>query len=305
MKKISFIVPVHNEDKILYQALESLTKIPYDNYEVIIGLDGCTDNSEIITKFYCDKCDKMKYHSFDERMGKNILVDALITSSSGDIIIIHDADWIFDWKSPEKLKEMIDLFDSDSLGGIAESFPITWPIKEEDGLLKSGVTLHNKMWIDYIKDKGINLGEWILLDRKAFPLLVNIFRRNKYVPNETLGDDFERCLHIFKNGDMVLATNKDEWPRMISNGKEEYTFASLLKQKERTAIARDQLKDKLEGRTLPKSDLLKYVLDHLKEHDSKSRRGFNLVSFIFLLGTIKSKLSRKKNTKEGWSMRGR
>ena len=76
---------------------------------------------------------------------------------------------------------------------------------------------------------------------------------------------------------------------MISNGKEDYTFKSLLKQKERTAIAREQIKDKLEGRTLSKSGLLKYVLDHLKDYNSKTRRGFNWVSLIFLLGTIKSK----------------
>jgi glycosyltransferase involved in cell wall biosynthesis len=307
MKKISFIVPVHDEEKILFDTLCGLTKVPYDNYEIIVGLDGCTDNSMAIAKLCAQEDNRIKIFSFVERRGKNALINDLIKLAEGEIIIMHDCDWKFDWKSPDKLERMISLFDNDTIGGIAESFPITWPPKENDNLMKVGITIHGKIWIDYIKEKGIVLGDWILLNRNEFPLLVNIFRKDKYIPTETLGDDFERCLDIFKRGDLVLAAKNDEWPRMISNGKEEYTFGSLLKQKERTAIARDQLKDKLGGRSLPTRDIFKYAIDHLKDFDSypKARKGFNWVSLIFILGTIKSKLSKKKTTKEGWTMRNR
>ncbi len=44
--KISFLMAAHNEEKIIGEALDSLSKIPYENYEVIIGLDGCTDGTE-------------------------------------------------------------------------------------------------------------------------------------------------------------------------------------------------------------------------------------------------------------------
>jgi cellulose synthase/poly-beta-1,6-N-acetylglucosamine synthase-like glycosyltransferase len=305
MKKISFIVPIHNEDKILFDTLNSLNNIPYDNYEVLLGLDGCTDNSSALCNIAAQQNNKFKVFDFKERHGKNILVDQLINQSTGDIIIIHDTDWQLDFKSKEKLNRMISLFNNNDIGGIAESFPITWPIKESDSLMKAGITVHGKMWIDYIKEKGIPIGDWIILNRNEFPLLVNIFRKDVYKPSSTLADDFERCIDIFKQGKLVLATNNESLPRMISNGKEEYTFSGLLKQKERTAIAREQLQFKLEGRSLSKGELFKYILDHLKDYNNKERRGFNWVSLIFILGTIKSKLSPKKTTKEGWTMRNR
>ena len=48
--KISFLIPAHNEEKIIATTISHLLKIPYDNYEVIIGLDGCTDKTEEIVK---------------------------------------------------------------------------------------------------------------------------------------------------------------------------------------------------------------------------------------------------------------
>ena len=53
--KISFLIAAHNEEKIIGKTLENLLRLPYSNFEVIIGLDGCTDNTEKIVKNYCEK----------------------------------------------------------------------------------------------------------------------------------------------------------------------------------------------------------------------------------------------------------
>jgi len=52
MKKISFLISAHNEEKIIGRTLENLINLPYENYEIILGLDGCTDNTERIVKSF-------------------------------------------------------------------------------------------------------------------------------------------------------------------------------------------------------------------------------------------------------------
>ena len=128
-----------------------------------------------------------------------------------------------------------------------------------------------------------------------------------YKNNKTLGDDFERCLDIWDSNKLVVASKEDNWPRMISAG-EKYTFSSLFKQKKRTALAREQLGNKLRGRKLGGWPLISYILDHLKDYDhiEDARRGFTFVSFIFMLGSLSNKLKRKDvTTTEGWNLRAR
>ena len=307
MKKISFIIPIHNEEALIYKCISNLENLPYKNYEILIGLDGCTDNSEAIVKILKHKHSNIKHYVFKQRRGKNAVVNDVINKSKGDIIIIHDIDWKFDWVDEKTFQIFISLFDDPQIGGIAESFPLTWPLKENMPTLEKGITLHGKMWIDYLKDKGVPIGDWILLNKDQHPLLVNIFRRSLYKNNKTLGDDFERCLDIWNANKLVVTPKEDMWPRMIS-AEEKYTFSSLLKQKKRTAIARRQLKDKLCGRKLGGWPLMSYILTHLKDYKyiSKYRLGFNLVSLIFVIGYIRAKFQRQNvTTTEGWYLRAR
>ena len=70
-------------------------------------------------------------------------------------------------------------------------------------------------------------------DKKHDPLLVNIFRKNLYKPNKTLGDDFERFTNIVSAKKDVFIINKPSMPRMVTVG-ENYRLKDLIKQKERT-----------------------------------------------------------------------
>ena len=54
MKRISILIPVHNEEKIIQETLEHLKKY-YSQYpfvEILIGDDGSTDKSAEIIKEY-------------------------------------------------------------------------------------------------------------------------------------------------------------------------------------------------------------------------------------------------------------
>lgn len=53
--KVSIILPTYNVEKYLQQCLDSIAKQTYKNIEVIIIIDGATDNSYRIAKRFCEK----------------------------------------------------------------------------------------------------------------------------------------------------------------------------------------------------------------------------------------------------------
>jgi glycosyltransferase involved in cell wall biosynthesis len=303
LQKISFLIAAHNEEKIIERTIKNLLRIPYKNYEIILGLDGCTDKTEAIVKRYSNQNSKLKYFVLNLRQGKPAVINKIIKKASGSIIIINDADWLFHVSSRVALNKMLLAFNNPKIGGIAESFPVQYPLREKASFLERGIMIQNKLWIDYIKGAGEKLDkDWIIADKNSHPLLVNIFRKNLYKPNKTLGDDFERFKDITRANKIVLATNNIELPRMITLG-EKYKFRELIVQKERTALARKQLAEKPNARSLNSINFFIYVLKKTLLMNPKNAISFFLVNLAFILGTLKSKLRKKVSTKEGWKMR--
>ena len=86
MRKISVILPVHNGEKYIKNAIESVLNQSFNDFELIIVNDGSTDNTlEII-------------NSFDDfRASRN----NALKIASGEYIMFLDAD---DWFSSDALK---------------------------------------------------------------------------------------------------------------------------------------------------------------------------------------------------------
>jgi len=95
MKKLSIIIPVHNEAKTLDKIITKVTILKLPNKiskEIIIINDGSSDNSLEIIKRYSKKNKEIKYINNQKNLGKSQTVKKGILASSGDYIIIQDAD---------------------------------------------------------------------------------------------------------------------------------------------------------------------------------------------------------------------
>ena len=99
MKKLSIIIPCYNEERTVSTALDMVLAAPLSiSKELVIVNDGSTDHSELEIKKWIDlhksECE-IKYLK-KENGGKGSAVRMGIENSSGDIVIIQDADCEYD-----------------------------------------------------------------------------------------------------------------------------------------------------------------------------------------------------------------
>jgi glycosyltransferase involved in cell wall biosynthesis len=305
MFKVSIVIPAHDEENNIAKAIANLYEFPYKNYEVIIGLDNCHDQTLPIVKQMCIAHPNFKYKVFEERQGKAQMINKIIDGLNTDIIIIQDVDWYMDINEWD-LKYMLKLLENEYVHGIADSFPITYPLKKDAGILEIGNTLHGLVFIDAIKNKATKfVPGYKQVDENYFPPLVNIFKKKSFIPNKSLGDDFERAANIWKQNRAILMSDSLDPSRMKSSG-EIYTLKGVWKQKKRTALARQQLNDLYPGlkMKIPKWDLIKSMWRNvISPCKIKYMWSFGVVTMLFLLGNIFK--PKDISTKEGWNMRAR
>lgn len=99
--KISVIMPVHNTQDYLREALDCLVKQTFTDFEVIIVDDGSTDASPQIISDYCNKYDNFCSIRIENAQGAGNARNVGFLQAKGDYSIFLDSDDIF-------LPEMLD-----------------------------------------------------------------------------------------------------------------------------------------------------------------------------------------------------
>lgn len=303
--KISFLIPAHNEEKIITNALDNILTLPYNNYEVLIGLDGCTDKTEEIVKSFTKKSKKFKYFKLKSRSGKPEVIDTLVNKSTGEILIIHDADWIFSVKTKPSLNKFFSVFQESSIGGIADNFPV----ELNKNLANSNfgykmVAYAHSYWIKFQKTKFTKeYNKHILQISHPAMFLTNVFRKSLYQKNFSLADDFERTRNIFKRGYKIVLFKDKEMPRLVASYNR-ITLKDFFRQKVRTAIARKQISSSEFNYSKYNLQTILFMLSN--SFLDSPLKGVYVFIWVFLttLATIVSKF-KHLDTKQGWNLRAK
>ncbi|HZX11896.1 MAG TPA: glycosyltransferase [Candidatus Nanoarchaeia archaeon] len=312
--KLSFLMAAHNEERIIRNALENLASLPFKEYEVLLGLDGCTDGTlKIVEEFERLHPKVFSHLELNERKGKPAVINKLYPRAKGEIIVIHDADWVFRVQDQKSLQEVVSWFDDPKLGGIVESYPVEY---DEDLLKKAGdwaflaSAYGNYFWLEFMKERFTvrkNNDLYVNPNSKNFPFLCNVFRKELYKANETLADDFERPLDILERGFLLRVLNNPEQPRMVASYAYQ-SFADLGKQKTRTALAREQLFKKYNLKVTLTNFYLPLVWFMMTRSWLKKRLKVVVATRLWILftlyGALRNRLVKKeRGTREGWLLR--
>jgi GT2 family glycosyltransferase len=116
---LSVLLPVHNGEQFLRQALESLSSQTFTDYELIVINDGSTDATQEILSDYQSRDPRVRIYS-QARSGIVASLNRAIAQSSGDYAARMDADDIaFPDRFDRQLKVLRDHPEIGVLGGAA------------------------------------------------------------------------------------------------------------------------------------------------------------------------------------------
>lgn len=115
LRFISVIIPLYNKSAYIANALDSILKQTYQNYEIIVVNDGSTDNSEKIVKSYIETNPDNIILITQENQGVSVARNTGIKQSKGELIAFLDAD--DEWDA-EYLETIISLREKYPAAGI-------------------------------------------------------------------------------------------------------------------------------------------------------------------------------------------
>jgi glycosyltransferase involved in cell wall biosynthesis len=197
---VSVIMPAYNAEKYISEAIESVIRQEYTNWELIIVDDGSTDNTAAIIKDYVAKDNRIRYiqqpHHNQARARNNGLSHA-----SGELIAFLDADDIW---MPDKLETQVELM---------HRFPLD--LTFSDGYFfeeKPEADLHYRINIKYGKysgEQGVN----DFMSGNRIPLLTVLARKaslekvNNFLELPGIHEDYDLWLRMLINGNTFLGIN--------------------------------------------------------------------------------------------------
>lgn len=309
---ISFLIPAHNEERFIGRALEKLQAIQDPGFEVLVGLDNCTDRTEEIVGTF----PFAKIFHLQERKGKQAVLEKLLKEAVGEIIIIHDADWTFHCK-PGGLGRLISSFDNPQAGGIVlpsknQPYPGT---RDFD---KLSLAFCGEAWCSFFLTEFQFANHTLLenglrvVDRNKvhYPFFVDIYRKKACGDVFTAGDDIERCLQILGNGYQLGVVSDPEFPYFLSEDIDK-TLKDMYVQRVRGHLARNQVKGMYKYSPSFSKFYLPFSLYSLKNlyRVGSGRCALGVVCWFLITGlsVVQSALARRKtvDSKDAWLLRAK
>ncbi len=193
LPKVSILVAAFNEEEVIAEKIESIYKSHYDidKFELFIGSDNSTDNTNSIVQSYCEKYDNLTFIPYTKRRGKQNVINDLFQLSTGSLLILTDANVIFD---PDTILEIARPFSDKSIGLVDTNMI-------NRGLKREGISHQEKAYIS--REVLIKHDESVVWGSMMGPFGgCYAIRREDYsqVPSNALVDDFYINMKIFELG---------------------------------------------------------------------------------------------------------
>ncbi len=234
---VSVIISAFNEEEVIAEKIESIFAgdYPDDKLEVLIGSDHSDDRTAEIINTYLSKHKNLIFHDFKERRGKQNVVNDLVAESAGSILILTDANVMFDTST---VYNLVKHFRNAEIGLVDTNMI-------NKGLKREGISYQEKAYIS--REVHIKNMEGRLWGAMMGPFGGCYAIRNEdysKVPPNYLVDDFYINMKIFEKRKKAIndlearvfedVSNvlKDEFRRKVriatGNWQNLKTFAPLL-----------------------------------------------------------------------------
>lgn len=107
-KVLSIIIPAYNEEKRIQQTIQCYSsffdKIYFNSYEILVIVNGTTDNTVKVLEKLKQKIKVLKYLNYPSKIGKGGAIAKGITKAKGELVGFVDADLS---TSPEMFNKLL------------------------------------------------------------------------------------------------------------------------------------------------------------------------------------------------------
>lgn len=115
-------MPCYNSSRYISDAIESILRQDYQNWELLIADDCSTDDSAEIIKHYTAIDCRVKYFKLEKNSGAAMARNYCIKYATGRYIAFCDSD---DWWYPEKLSVQIDFMQKNGYEFTCSNYQVT------------------------------------------------------------------------------------------------------------------------------------------------------------------------------------
>lgn len=168
--KYSIVVPTYNEENDIEETLNHLVDLDYENYEVLVVDDSNDSTPDIVRKYVSDKLTLIKP---EERKGRSEARNIGIKASSGDVLVILNADVHLPIDYLKRIDEHYkNGYDAvacyNQIKNIDESYSRFLELRALDRVYR-GVYQKRKETIKYFWTEGFSVKRDMLLKTSLFP----------------------------------------------------------------------------------------------------------------------------------------
>jgi cellulose synthase/poly-beta-1,6-N-acetylglucosamine synthase-like glycosyltransferase len=197
LPSISILMAAFNEEQVIGEKIRSIydTNFPTEKIELWVGSDNSTDNTNKIIRHLLNELPNIHFVNFEKRQGKISIINQLSEKASGDILILTDANVMFEEGT---LLETVKFFKDERVGLVDTQM-------KNVGLKKDGISVQEKSYISrevFVKH----------LESDAYGTMIGPFggcfavRRELFekVPANFLVDDFFICMSVLSKGKYAI-----------------------------------------------------------------------------------------------------
>ncbi len=190
---ISIVIAAYNEEKVIEKKLLSIvdTTYPLDKLEVWVGSDCSTDKTDEIVLKLAQRYSMIKLVRFDKRTGKSGILNQLVPGVNYEIVVLTDANVIF---QPDTLEKLCRHFNNPSIV-LAGANIINSRFKKE------GISIQEETYISWENRtkyyEGILWGSMIGAFGGCYAIRKSWFQP---VPDKFFMDDFFITMSVIERG---------------------------------------------------------------------------------------------------------
>ena len=213
MKRISLVIPMYFEEKVVEECYNRVSKVLKNlnnyEYEIIFINDGSKDKTQEILENISIKDKNVKIISFSRNFGHQAAVTAGLKETTGDAVIIMDADM---QDPPEIIPDMIELWENGNevIYGKRKSRKGESKFK----LLSAQVFYR---FLNVLSDVDIpqDTGDFRLVDKKIVEKMNSLPEHNKFLRGLWSWLGFRQCAYEYDRKERFAGITKYPLKKML------------------------------------------------------------------------------------------